>query len=108
MLASGSGDILEAAKVLSSGGRGHCPYQPGAGDHGARPRCGEAKSITPEAAARRLRAASHEGVRTAILFGGERAGLDNDEMSLADAVDHHSDRGILVPQSGPGGAADGL
>jgi tRNA/rRNA methyltransferase len=33
-----------------------------------------------------LRAASHERLSTAILFGGERAGLDNDEMSLADAA----------------------
>jgi tRNA/rRNA methyltransferase len=41
---------------------------------------------TPEAAARRLRQASSAGARTALLFGGERAGLDNDEMSLADGV----------------------
>src|SRR5262249_47569367 len=39
-----------------------------------------------EAAAQRLRATSQTGARTAILFGGERAGLDNDEMSLCDAV----------------------
>ena len=42
--------------------------------------------LTPEEAAKRLRAASPEGLSTAILFGGERAGLDNDEMSLAEAA----------------------
>jgi tRNA/rRNA methyltransferase len=41
---------------------------------------------TPEAAAVKLRTAAAQGAHTAILFGGERAGLDNDEMSLADAV----------------------
>ena len=41
---------------------------------------------TPEAAAAKLRATAAQGSRTAILFGGERAGLDNDEMSLTDAV----------------------
>jgi tRNA/rRNA methyltransferase len=42
--------------------------------------------LTPAEAARRLRAASARGEKTAILFGNERAGLDNDEISLADAV----------------------
>ena len=42
--------------------------------------------LTPEAAARRLRTASYQNLATAILFGGERAGLDNEEMSLTDAV----------------------
>jgi len=42
--------------------------------------------ITPAEAARRLRRAAMKGDKTAILFGGERAGLENDEVSLADAV----------------------
>jgi tRNA/rRNA methyltransferase len=42
--------------------------------------------LTPEAAVRRLRQASDAGLKTAILFGGERAGLDNDEISLCDAL----------------------
>ncbi|HUJ46694.1 MAG TPA: RNA methyltransferase [Rhizomicrobium sp.] len=42
--------------------------------------------LTPAEAARRLRAASARGEKAAILFGNERAGLDNDEISLADAV----------------------
>lgn len=42
--------------------------------------------LTPAEAARRLRAASIRGEKTAILFGNERAGLDNDEISLCDCV----------------------
>jgi tRNA/rRNA methyltransferase len=48
--------------------------------------------LTPEEAAKRLRHAAARGVKTGILFGNERAGLDNDEISLADAV-------ITVPTS---------
>ncbi len=48
--------------------------------------------LTPAEAARRLREASAQGVRTGLLFGGERAGLDNDEVSLADAI-------ITIPTS---------
>src|SRR5690242_15256231 len=42
--------------------------------------------LTPAEAARRLRAASAHGGKTAILFGNERAGLDNDEISVCDCV----------------------
>jgi tRNA/rRNA methyltransferase len=42
--------------------------------------------LTPEECARRLRHAAARGQATGILFGNERAGLDNDEISLADAV----------------------
>lgn len=42
--------------------------------------------LTPPEAARRLRAAASRGEKTGILFGNERAGLDNDEISLCDAV----------------------
>jgi tRNA/rRNA methyltransferase len=48
--------------------------------------------ITPAEAAQRLRAASARGEKTGILFGNERAGLDNEEISLADAV-------ITIPTS---------
>jgi tRNA/rRNA methyltransferase len=48
---------------------------------------GVAKPIlSPAEAATRLRAASARGERTGLLFGGERSGLDNDEVSLATAV----------------------
>ncbi len=85
MLASGSGDILEAAKIYPTATEALAPYQLVLATT-ARGRDVVKDIHTPEAGARRLRAASNAGVRTAILFGGERAGLDNDEMSLTDAV----------------------
>ncbi|HEY5046809.1 MAG TPA: RNA methyltransferase [Rhizomicrobium sp.] len=42
--------------------------------------------LTPAEAANRLRAAAARGEKSGILFGGERAGLDNDETSFCDAV----------------------
>jgi tRNA/rRNA methyltransferase len=85
MLASGSGDILEAAKIYPTAVEALAPYQLVLSTT-ARGRDVVKQIHTPEAGARALRVASNEGVRTAILFGGERAGLDNDEMSLCDAV----------------------
>jgi tRNA/rRNA methyltransferase len=41
--------------------------------------------LTPQEAARRLRCAGPDD-RTGLLFGNERAGLENDDISLADAV----------------------
>ena len=58
----------------------------------ARERGATKEVITPAEAARRLRAASARGEKTGILFGNERAGLDNEEISLADAV-------ITIPTS---------
>ena len=49
--------------------------------------------LTPAKAARRLRASASRGDKTGILFGNERAGLDNDEISLCDAV-------ITIPTAG--------
>jgi tRNA/rRNA methyltransferase len=42
--------------------------------------------LTPAEAARRLREAAANGIRSAVLFGNERAGLTNDEVALADCV----------------------
>jgi tRNA/rRNA methyltransferase len=42
--------------------------------------------LTPAEAARRLHKPAGSGERTGILFGNERAGLDNDEISLCDCV----------------------
>src|SRR3569832_1630322 len=48
---------------------------------------GVAKPVaTPPECARQLHAASAKGIRTGILFGGERSGLDNDEVSLATTI----------------------
>jgi len=85
VLASGAGDILEAATVY--------PDPPSAlADFGlvlattARGRDVLRDILTPAEGAARLRAAAAQGIRTAVLFGGERAGLTNDEMSLAEAA----------------------
>jgi len=42
--------------------------------------------LTPAEAAARLHMASARGEKAGILFGNERAGLDNDEISLCDCV----------------------
>src|SRR5689334_837196 len=85
MLASGAGDILENAKLFATAAEALAPFNLVLATP-ARDRDILKEIHTPEAAARRLRAASQAGARTAILFGGERAGLDNEEMSLCDAV----------------------
>jgi tRNA/rRNA methyltransferase len=42
--------------------------------------------VTPREAAVDLRQAMGQGINCAILFGGERAGLGNDDIALADTV----------------------
>src|SRR5581483_2730737 len=85
VLASGAADIIEAATV-------HADAPSALADFGlvlattARGRDVLREVLTPAEAAVRLRAAAKAGIRSAILFGGERAGLDNDEMSLCDAA----------------------
>jgi tRNA/rRNA methyltransferase len=85
VLASGAGDIIETARV-------HPDAASALGEFGlvlattARGRDVLRDVLTPAEAALRLRDAAARGVRSAILFGGERAGLDNDEMSLCDAA----------------------
>ena len=85
ILASGAGDIIEAATV-------HADARAALADFGlilattARGRDVLREVLTPAEAAARLRQAAQAGIRSAILFGGERAGLDNNEMSLCDAA----------------------
>ena len=52
----------------------------------ARPRELTKPVLTPEHAAAEMRSLAANGTRTAILFGGERAGLTNDQISLADVI----------------------
>ena len=84
-LAAGAGDILAAATLYPDASAALADRRLVLGTT-ARGRDVLREILTPEAAARRLRRAAAEGVATAILFGGERAGLDNDELSLCDAV----------------------
>jgi tRNA/rRNA methyltransferase len=85
VLASGAGDIIEAAKLFDTAAAALSDIQLAFATT-ARGRDVLREILTPEAAARRLRVAARENLATAILFGGERAGLDNEEMSLADAA----------------------
>ncbi|HUR43101.1 MAG TPA: RNA methyltransferase [Aestuariivirga sp.] len=52
----------------------------------ARPRGMTKEVITPEQAGGDMRARIERGERVALLFGRERWGLDNDEVSLADVI----------------------
>jgi tRNA/rRNA methyltransferase len=52
----------------------------------ARPRGMVKPVLTPEGAARELAARARKGERTAVMFGPERSGLDNESISLADAI----------------------
>ena len=85
MLASGAGDILERTRVCATAAEALAPFNLVLATT-ARGRDVLKEIHTPQAGAERLRAAASQGVKTALLFGGERAGLDNDEMSLCDAV----------------------
>jgi len=85
ILASGAGDILEAATLYPDAAAGLSGFNLVLATT-ARGRDVVRDILTPEEAAKRLRIAAAEGQKTAILFGGERAGLDNDEISLCDAL----------------------
>jgi tRNA/rRNA methyltransferase len=84
-LAAGAGDILAAAKVFPDLGTALADIRLVLATT-ARGRDVVREILTPEAGAKRLREAERGGVASAILFGGERAGLSNDELSLAEAV----------------------
>ncbi|HEY5338313.1 MAG TPA: RNA methyltransferase [Rhizomicrobium sp.] len=85
ILASGAGDIIEGARLHADTAGALAGFRLVLATT-ARDRDVLREILTPEAAAARLRAASAQGLPTAILFGGERAGLDNDDLSLCDAV----------------------
>lgn len=84
-MAVGAADVLSSARVFDDPkaalGDLNLVYATSARDRGV-----TKEVITPVEAGRRLRAASARGEKTGILFGNERAGLDNEEISLADAV----------------------
>jgi tRNA/rRNA methyltransferase len=52
----------------------------------ARPRDLVKPVMSPRAAAVEMRAAAARGQKIGILFGAERSGLDNDDITLADAI----------------------
>ena len=82
-MAAGAGDLLAAARLFQT-------LHEALADltlvfaTTARERGITREVLTPAEAAQRLRSA--EGEKTGILFGNERAGLENDDISLCDAV----------------------
>ena len=84
-MAAGAVDVVRAARVYGSLDEAIAELQLVFATT-ARDRGTTKEVITPAEAAQRLRAAASRGERTGILFGNERAGLDNEEISLADAV----------------------
>jgi len=85
ILASGAGDILDQTRIYTDAKAALADCQLVLATT-ARGRDVTREVLTPQEAAARLRKASDAGMKTAILFGGERAGLDNDEISLCDAL----------------------
>jgi tRNA/rRNA methyltransferase len=85
MLASGAADIIAGATLFDTTQAALSPFNLVLATT-ARAREVVKPVYTPEAGAARLRATTAAGGRTAILFGNERAGLTNAEMSLADGV----------------------
>lgn len=85
VLASGASDIIEQARLFETAADALADIRVAFATT-ARERDVLRDIFTPEAAMRRLRDADGQDLSTAILFGGERAGLDNEEMSLAEAA----------------------
>jgi tRNA/rRNA methyltransferase len=83
--ASGADDVIDAARVFET-------VEAAVADLGfvlattARVRELAMEVVGPRRAATQLRELCEEGRATGVLFGRERAGLTNDELSLADAL----------------------
>lgn len=84
-MAAGAAQLVDSARLFDrvAGALADCHliYATTARDRGI-----AREVLTPAEAAKRLRAAAARCENTAILFGNERAGLDNEEISLCDAV----------------------
>ncbi|MBV9990101.1 MAG: RNA methyltransferase [Alphaproteobacteria bacterium] len=91
MMAAGALDVVKGARlfpdVKAALGDLNLVYATTARDRGT-----TKEILTPKEASRRLREAQATGLKTGILFGNERAGLTNEEVSFADAV-------ITIPTS---------
>ena len=84
-MAAGAGDLLEKVRLFDSAAEALGDLQLVFATT-ARERGVAKPVVTPPEAARQLHAAVALGTRCGVLFGGERAGLDNDEVSLATAI----------------------
>ena len=84
-MASRADDILEQAVLFDESSAAvadlHAVYATT-----ARSREMEKPCLTPRAAVSDMRARLAQGQRVGVLFGGEKAGLDNDDTALAQAI----------------------
>lgn len=84
-MASGGINILNTATLADTTSGAAAPYTMIAATT-ARRRGMTKECLTPPDAASRLAAHARSGGRTALLFGPERAGLDNEDVALADFI----------------------
>ena len=84
-MAAGADAILDAARVFASVKEAVADLQRVYAAT-ARERAMLKEVVTPEEAARRIRVDAARGARSGILFGAERAGLENDDVALADFI----------------------
>ncbi|MDO8884944.1 RNA methyltransferase, partial [Pseudotabrizicola sp.] len=84
-MASGAGRLLDQAGLFPdvAAAIGDCDFVFATT---ARPRELVKPIVTPERAMEMARAMAAEGRRVGILFGPERAGLENDDVALANAI----------------------
>lgn len=84
-MASGAGRLLDAAGLFPTvqAAIGDCDFVFATT---ARPRELVKPVVTPERAMQMTRAMAKEGKKVGILFGPERAGLENDDVVLANAI----------------------
>lgn len=84
-MASGGSDILDRAGLHASLGEAASPYTL-IGATTARKRGMTKPAYTPDEAAAMFADHARQGGKPALLFGPERAGLDNDAVALADFI----------------------
>ncbi len=85
---AGAVDVIEKAKVFDSV-EGSLRDLDLVFATSARPRDLLKPVLGPDEAAAQMHAATRQGRKIGVLFGGEKAGLHNDHVALADAVIHY-------------------
>ncbi len=81
----GAADVIERAQIFETTAEAVADLERVYGAT-ARPRDMNKTVFTPRAAAPDMRAFMAEGGRSGVLFGGEAKGLNNDDITLCDAV----------------------
>ena len=82
---SGADEVIENARIYETTGQAIAGLERVFATS-ARPRDMIKPVMTPEGAARDMRAVEAQGARCGVLFGAERMGLENDDVVLADTL----------------------